>query len=174
MNTLALPDAPKIIIRPACHGIDHTALLDGLQQQDQSGVRKTHHIDGRYENIYLTEKEVPALAALSACALEHARSLVTQPIHQVGCWFNVMPPGARTSKHDHNDGDELLSGVYYVSVPKNSGDLLIFNQNTVHHHQPTEGEFVFFAPQVVHEVQTNHSADMRLSIAFNFLGKEAE
>jgi len=160
-----------MIIKPGCQNIDNPALLAGLfKYQHRPEVRKTHEFEGRYENIYITEDQVPALAVLKACALKQAEKIVDVPITEIGCWFNAMPPGSCTTKHDHNDGYEVLSGVYYVTVPKNSGDLLIYTGKEVIHHQPVEGEFVFFLPDVAHEVEINHSNEIRLSIAFNFIG----
>ena len=79
-----------------------------------------------------------------------------------------MPSGAVTSVHSHDDYDELISTVYYVSVPENSGNLIIHEGEKRHVIEPKEGMFVFFAPDVVHEVSKNMSADDRLSIAINF------
>ncbi len=161
----------SLIIKPGCPDIDNDALLSGLfEHQNDSDVRRTHEFGGRFENIYLTESKIPALSSLKACALQHAEDIVDEPITEVGYWFNAMPPGACTTKHDHNDGYELLSGCYYVTIPKHSGNLLIYAPDRVISHQPVVGEFVFFKPDVVHEVECNESDDMRLSIAFNFIG----
>jgi ectoine hydroxylase-related dioxygenase (phytanoyl-CoA dioxygenase family) len=58
--------------------------------------------------------------------------------------------------------------VYYVSVPENSGNLIIHEGDKRHVIHPQEGMFVFFAPDVVHEVSRNMSSEDRLSIAINF------
>ena len=87
---------------------------------------------------------------------------------QAGCWFNHMPPGAVTTLHSHDDDDELLSAVYYVSVPENSGSLVIHQHDEQHVITPVEGKFVFFAPDVAHEVSENLSTRERLSIGINF------
>jgi hypothetical protein len=79
-----------------------------------------------------------------------------------------MPPGAVTTVHSHDDYDELLSGVYYVSVPQNSGNLIIQQQNRQYVITPQQGMFVFFAPDALHEVSENMSAEDRLSIGINF------
>ena len=79
-----------------------------------------------------------------------------------------MTPGAVTTVHSHDDNDELLSAVYYVSVAENSGNLIIHEDNKQHSITPEQGMFVFFAPDVVHEVSENLSSHERLSIAINF------
>ncbi|MGD8934573.1 MAG: putative 2OG-Fe(II) oxygenase, partial [Gammaproteobacteria bacterium] len=145
------------------------ALLDGfLRHQQDSNVKRSHLFNGRYENIYLTSTQIPELASLLEEACEHASSILGTADLQAGCWFNYMPPGAVTTVHSHDDYDELLSGVYYVSVPQNSGNLIIHQGNRQHVISPQEGMFVFFAPDAVHEVSENLSASGRLSIGINF------
>jgi len=145
------------------------ALLDGfLRHQQDSDVKRSHLFNGRYENIYLTSAQIPELADLLDEACDHAGRLLGADDLQAGCWFNYMPPGAVTTVHSHDDFDELLSGVYYVSVPRNSGNLIIHQGNKQHVITPQEGMFVFFAPDAVHEVSENLSTSDRLSIGINF------
>ena len=132
------------------------------------GIRKTHYFNGRYENIYLNEEQVPALAELKAEARLNAEQILGQPIRKMGCWFNAMGPGTETTLHSHDDDDELLSGVYYVCVPKNSGRLIIQRDGQTVRHDPQEGQWVFFSPLTPHAVELNRSESLRLSIAFNF------
>lgn len=42
-----------------------------------------------------------------------------------GFWLNAQGPGQSTSEHTHEELDELLSGVYYLSAPERSGDLIL-------------------------------------------------
>ncbi|MCK4710140.1 MAG: hypothetical protein KAU21_16095, partial [Gammaproteobacteria bacterium] len=68
----------------------------------------------------------------------------------------------------HDDDDELMSGVYYVTVPESSGQLLL---GIAGHHitiEPEAGKMVFFKPNVIHEVSKNLSTHHRLSIGMNF------
>ncbi len=145
------------------------ALLDGfLRHQQDSNVRRSHLFNDRYENIYLTSAQIPELARLLDEACEHAGMILGTTDLQAGCWFNYMPPGAITTVHSHDDYDELLSGVYYVSVPQNSGNLILHQGNSQHVISPQEGMFVFFPPDAVHEVSENLSTSDRLSIGINF------
>ena len=145
------------------------ALFEGfLRHLDDDDIKRTHLFNGRYENIYLTVDQIPELEQLVTEACEHASRIVGVDGLRAGHWFNHMPPGAVTTAHSHDDDDELLSAVYYVSVPENSGQLVIHDNNKRHVITPREGMFVFFAPDVVHEVSRNLSTRDRLSIAFNF------
>ena len=84
-----------------------------------------------------------------------------------------MPPGSTTTLHTHDDDDELLSAVYYVEAAKHSGNLIIYEKSNMPAPRkieitPEAGEFIFFKPDVPHEVSRNNSAQSRLSIGFNF------
>jgi quercetin dioxygenase-like cupin family protein len=147
----------------------NSGLLSGfLDHQDDEDVKKTHLFQGRYENIYLKPQHVPELASLIDKATVLAEKILNSSNLRVGYWFNYMPPGAITVPHTHNDDDELLSAAYYVYVPENSGDLILHKASERIDIQPRAGEFIFFKPDVPHEVSKNNSEQHRLSIAFNF------
>ena len=145
------------------------ALLQGfLDHQHDADIKRTHLFNGRYENIYLTTRHIPQIRELLDEACVHASRILGMDELQAGCWFNLMPPGAVTTLHSHDDDDELLSAVYYVSVPENSGSLVIHQHGEQHVITPEEGKFVFFAPDLAHEVSENLSTCDRLSIGINF------
>jgi len=129
-----------------------------------------HLFDGRYENIYLDESHIPELATLIEAATKSAEAILQTKGLRAGYWFNYMPPGATTTLHTHDDDDELLSGVYYVYAPENSGKLIIHNKTTQDKIKITAeaGKFVFFKPNAPHEVGKNLSEEHRLSIGMNF------
>jgi len=82
-----------------------------------------------------------------------------------------MQAGHSTSTHTHEEDDELLSGVYYISVPKESGDLILGDVSKDEKRiriTPEEGEFIFFSPKLLHAVEENQSSELRLSIGVNF------
>ena len=139
-----------------------------LRYQHSPDIRKTHLFHGRYENIYLGEEQIPEIALL----LQEARKLASEYLAtdnlRAGCWFNAMPPGAITTRHSHDDDDELLSGVYYVHVPADSGDLILYDTKPPTRITPVTGQLIFFPPDVDHEVTRNNSTEDRLSIGMNF------
>ena len=146
------------------------AFLNNYQRDD---IRKTHLFGGRYENIYLDEQHIPAMGPLIAEATHHAEEILQLKNLSAGFWFNFMPPGSMTTLHTHDDDDELLSAVYYVAVTENSGNLIIYEKSNTPAPRkieitPVAGEFIFFKPDVAHEVSRNNSPQSRLSIGFNF------
>ncbi len=154
-------------------GINSNIEADFLKYHNNTNIRKTHLFEGRYENIYLNEQHIPALKSLINEAVKLAEDFLDIKNLRAGYWFNYMPPGATTTLHTHDDDDELLSCVFYVNVPENSGNLIIYYDSGDARQKKIEiksrtGDFIFFKPDVRHEVSKNNSSDFRLSIGFNF------
>jgi len=143
-------------------------ILDFLKHYNSPDIRKTHLFGGRYENIYLNEKHIPELSILIEEAVLHAQNILSIQGLRAGYWFNYMPPESTTTLHTHDDDDELLSAVYYLDVPENSGNLIIHQGSEKIEINPKTGEFIFFKPDVRHEVSRNNSSEHRLSIGINF------
>ncbi len=138
---------------------------------EQDLLRRSHFFNGRYENLYLDRGLIPAIGSVMEQAEILAKNIL-QVKHDLrsGFWMNDMGPGHVTTEHDHDDDDELLSGVYYVHVPENSGDLVVLDKkiNTRTLVTPQAGMFVFFAPTILHSVTANLSDERRLSMGMNF------
>jgi hypothetical protein len=155
-----------------------SAIDQFLQQQLESSsdnLHKTHYFDGRYENIYLNRNLLPELKQLMTEARGVAADILDmeEDALSVGFWFNYMPPGHITTLHTHNDIDELLSGVIYLTVPQNSGNLILKLKEQDIELEPVIGNYVFFDPATPHEVSKNCSTQSRLSIGMNFGPKES-
>lgn len=136
--------------------------------RDADDSRQTHHFHGRFENTYVQRSRVPALQYILDAAQRHAENLLGREDLKSGFWFNEMAPGHRTSLHAHEEYDELLSAVYYIKVPPDSGDLLLHGDEAVIRIRPRPGLLVLFDPSLPHEVSTNQSDATRLSVAMNF------
>ena len=133
-------------------------------------IRRTHFFGGRFENVYLNLEQVPEMAGVMAQARELAAEILElDPAGlAAGLWFNAMEPGQATLPHSHDDAYELLSGVYYVEVPEDSGSLVITEGRLRTTVSPEPGMFVFFPADAVHEVTRNLSELRRLSVGMNF------
>ncbi len=99
-------------------------------------------------------------------ALEHHSNIVPWQMlcERSGAILKVIPM---------NEDGELLSGVYYINVPDNSGDLVLRNTESDEEETvtPKAGEFIFFKPSLSHSVAMSHSHEMRLSIWMNIWPK---
>jgi len=158
---------------------DHHEINTAIKQQfcsqvDHQDTVKTHYFAGRYENIYLGLDKVPALQFVIEQARQFAAEILgsTAELH-VGFWFNAMAPGDTTTLHTHDDDDECLSAVYYIDAPEGSGNLIVHIDNERVSITPQTSRFVFFYPNVPHEVAENTSKYNRLSIGMNFGMKQS-
>lgn len=146
------------------------ALLDGfMQHMNDASIRRTHFFGGRYENIYIDSNSIPEINTVLHTAIKHAAEILSIPATRLkaGLWFNAMGKGEVTTAHRHDDDDELLSAVYYVKIPDQSGQISLFEKNFSISVKPEAGLFVFFPPNMLHEVSANQNDDMRLSLGIN-------
>ena len=138
------------------------------REHNRAEVRRSHHFGGRYENIYVSADRLPELAPVREFALSAAAQMLGRESLHHGFWFNEMQPGQRTTLHTHEEHDELLSAVYYLSCTANSGRLILHDDDALISVTPRPGLLVLFPPDLPHEVEENASDQVRLSIAFNF------
>ena len=108
----------------------------------------------------------------------------------ISTWVNINGRDAYNRRHTHSDGINLLSGVYYVTVPKNSGSIVFFDpkppifhsmadmryygQHKLHNHkiQSKENMLLYFPCWLEHEVEPNNTDEDRISISFNLIRKK--
>lgn len=155
--------------------INSRLLSSFYKHLDDEDNKCTHFFDNRYENIYISSEKIPDKSLILDAAIETAGTILDMDISklQAGLWFNAMQPGNSTTAHRHDDYDELLSAVYYVKVPENSGELILTVNNFTTHVTPREGMMVFFPADMIHQVTENKSNDMRLSLGIN-IGPRSE
>lgn len=141
-----------------------------LQLREKEEIRRTHFFNGRYENIYIDRQRIPQLDTLIEFWIACAAEVLGKQTDELRCgfWFNDMGPGDITLPHSHDDDDEWLSGVYYLKVPKNSGNLIMHDGEERTTIEAEEGKLVLFSSSNVHEVSENKSNQQRLSIGINF------
>jgi uncharacterized protein (TIGR02466 family) len=103
-------------------------------------------------------------------------------------WVNVNPPGGYNGPHQHTNA--ILSGVYYVDVPRGpsekGGAIEFLSPHPVRllggilkaemfaermRVQPKAGDLLIFPGQLQHWVHPNDSGKPRLTIAFNAMVK---
>jgi len=132
-------------------------------------LRLSHHLEGRFENIYADVADIPEINVVLDVLKKQTEKLLTVPADKLkaGFWFNVMEPGQRTAMHHHDENDELLSAVYYIRVPENSGDLMLCDVNEQLRVHPQAGKLVMFLPQMPHEVTAHRGSGLRLSVGMN-------
>ncbi len=102
-------------------------------------------------------------------------------------WINKHIPGDWASSHQHRNS--VISGVYYLQIPKNSGGVVFekphgytnnfhetlgfeYTEKTLYNTDtftliPKEGEILLFPSHLLHSVQKNNTNTIRYSLAFN-------
>lgn len=101
------------------------------------------------------------------------------------CWLNIMP------RHTHHSGHihplSVISGTYYVSIPRGSGALKFEDprlgfmmaappkieptsppHRRVHTIKPRAGQVILFESWMRHEVPANTATRDRISVSFNY------
>ena len=153
-------------------------MIHVLMEREEKMV-KTHNINGRWENLYLDIHYVPELKDILLFACRAAKNLtgknVFVPMKELGFpnnefWFNIACKDESTRWHNHKNGS-VLSGVYYLQVPKSSGNIT-FRQNTgtkvVQWTTISEkGKMILFDSSIQHCVPANQNQKKRISVAFN-------
>lgn len=99
-------------------------------------------------------------------------------------WININPRGSCNSRHHHNPfSGKSLSGVFYVQVPGNSGDIVFYDPrgivkdapdmryfygtDTNLKFSPADNTLIIFPAWLDHSVEKNMSNKDRISISFN-------
>jgi len=149
--------------------INEQTLQEYEKLKSADNLKRTHLFNNRYENIYIDVNHISTLSEIIDFAISCAKKTlnITREL-SAGFWFNDMPPGSITTRHTHDDDDELLSGVYYIKVPENSGNLILIKNGTEKEIESNAGELILFRPDCLHEVSENKSSEDRLSIGMNF------
>ena len=108
----------------------HDKIINSIYQNKEN-TTCSHKINGRWENQYLSIQYFPQLRKLFRTACREGKAILEKPLvipyKELGLpmdefWFNIAGPGESTGWHDHKDRS-VLSGVYYLHVPDNSGDI---------------------------------------------------
>ena len=156
----------------------HEKIINSIYQNIEN-TTFSHKINGRWENQYISIQYFPQLKKLLRSACSKGKAILEKflmiPYKELGLpmdefWFNIAAPGESTGWHDHKERSEL-SGVYYLHVPDNSGDIHfrknIDNKNFEWKMKSQTGKLILFDSSIEHSVPENKSKENRISIAFN-------
>lgn len=167
----ALPtDTVHRVICHECKPLHAEIIQKFLHLLDDPDTQKSHLFNGRYENIYIREEQIPAIKPVLQMILHESAKLLScnKDDLQMAFWFNFMQKDDVTLPHSHDDDDELLSGTYYLQMPEQSGTLKItLSPESTITITPEEAALTCFHPAAKHEVTQHHSAIPRISIGFN-------
>jgi uncharacterized protein (TIGR02466 family) len=145
-----------------------------------SSMTNLNQYSSRFDHVKkIIDKEV--LKMIKAMDLD----LCGGKIELSSMWINIMGKGCSHSFHLHPHS--VISGTFYIHVPKGSGDFVIEdprlarmmalpprlskakreNKNFIQI-KPESGKLILFESWINHEVRANQSSDERISLSFNY------
>ena len=155
--------------------------------QKSEWICDTFNTDGLYD---LDKDPIfqPILRDIKSEVLKFSREF-GQNINDIrynGGWINLANPGAYQEYHVH--GNSHFSIVYYINVPKDSGDIVFLSPEATvadmyplpkeekvtyagvktFKFTPVENDLLVFRSNIMHMVNQNHSNQDRVSISINF------
>jgi len=163
---------------PDIDDLSHGNIINAIHS-NKNKITYSHKINGRWENQYLSIEFFPQIKKIFYFACKVGREIIDKPLviphKEMGLpinefWFNISKPGESTGWHDHKNRS-LLSGVYYLKVPDNAGNINFREKNGDQFHEwqirSQTGKMILFHSNIEHSVSKNRSKDNRISIAFN-------
>lgn len=179
---------PTIIWHTFLTGTDNHWLktfADGLKAKGSSATN-TNYFGWQSESLHPTQDSNLALFSINLD--REVRRVCEQvglpTLKMYNMWFNINPPGAYNTIHNHRDS--VISGVYYIDVPDEKAgmiefyreddieyylpDLPQYNQFTSQKavYKPEVGKLLLFPSWLKHSVQGNLSDKDRYSLSFNY------
>lgn len=168
-----------------------------VRDTDEEGVlwSEKHYFGGytSYGSITDLHRRYPHFEELSQKIDSHVKAFARHlemdlqggALDMVSCWVNIMPTHTTHSLHLHPLS--VISGTYYVSVPKGASSLKIEDPRLSHMMaappklpkanrrnqlfvtlQPEDGQVALWESWLRHEVPPNQSSGDRISISFNY------
>jgi uncharacterized protein (TIGR02466 family) len=164
--------------------IDLTSVKDEcLRMEDiESGVINSNKGGFHSKISDFNDSKYPVLKNLKNLAQEFSNYVcneiqISERVSRSKSWVNINRNSNYNVMHCHNEN--LLTGVFYVKVPKiaNSNLILYRGDGAEYFNRafsgdfvvtPVEGRLYIFSPWLKHSVDVNESTEERISIAFNF------
>ncbi len=171
--------------------------INVLTRTDLEGINwsNKNYIGGytSYNSITDLHQRFPDFIDLEKILRPHVKKYISslnwdlqgRKVLMTTCWINVVPANTYHSLHIHPLA--VISGTYYVKIPKGSSSLKLEDPNITKymncpprkttaptsqqpylHLQPKAGDIVLFESWMRHEVPPNKSKDTRVSVSFNY------
>tara|TARA_B100000131_G_scaffold150958_1_gene146472 strand:- start:176 stop:796 length:621 start_codon:yes stop_codon:yes gene_type:complete len=160
-----------------------------LKEDNNQGITRSNK-NGWHSPVFKKfEKKYPNLEKLRKIISDNFNkeiSVMNKDIETLSVWVNINEKDSYNQIHDHRRA--FYSGVYYIKVPKNSGNLYFYNPEiwfTSAYEKPEfflnkkyeeekieydskEGDLYFFVGNLPHGVEKNTVNEDRISVSFNF------
>ena len=155
----------------------------------QSEKYITQTLPHDYTSLHVALKTIQQSLDVFCSSIEYKDQTSNKRLVIDNFWLNVNTHGSSNILHTHPES--VLSGVYYVNVPENSGDIVfhsfdsslndtsygnyVYESATSHIPMnrnitsitPEDKMLIMFPSYYLHSVGTNLSREKRISISFN-------
>ena len=191
-----IPFFPSLIIKhdtkPEFDGIKEPLIKAIYREMEKTEGVKRSNAGGWQSDAYIFH--TLEFSKISRFVMKHSRqalSHVFKPGFKLmpkGAWINVNGKDCFNEPQVHPECD--IAGVFWIDVPPDSGDLVLFNNKSVYSNfrcldkatdsvksefkysvawdvPAVSGEMIFFPADMEHKVNINNSSENRISIAFN-------
>jgi uncharacterized protein (TIGR02466 family) len=163
--------------------IEHLRTVDPGHTSDKSNVLGWHSQGNLFDHPDAQPLKGWVDRAIAAVAEQMGYGHLT--LAAANAWANINPKYASNKIHDH--ANCLLSGVYYVKTPPDSGVLMFYDPRSAKTfyrpplrdfnaytadavaHAATEGLLLIFPSWLKHGVEPNLGEGDRISISFNYV-----
>jgi uncharacterized protein (TIGR02466 family) len=156
-------------------------------KQEQNKLLTTYYHDNK--NFLGTINAIPILEEINkhVRGFLELRGLRPDCYVEITSWLQINQPGSLFNRHDHYGA--IVSGVFYLEVPENSGNLKFHNpleprrasdvffdrirkeENQYNYdfieYVPKVGEMIMFESWLQHSVEINKADKDRLSVSYN-------
>jgi uncharacterized protein (TIGR02466 family) len=183
--------------------IDNLSIIDSIEQLQKTDPGNHRSNIGGYQShgIYLPNYDNLITKQLFENHIIPAAKKIKQvwdlpnDMNRASYWYNINYKHSSNREHSHHES--FLSGVYYLKVPSNSGNIMFLRSqlevdrmhfigkslflnnteiNTPHlfteyRMVPEEGLLILFPGHLSHYVERNNTDDVddrRISLSFNF------
>ena len=165
--------------------------FDWHSYKQENALDFGNNLETRNEDTFIPLDKAPGIMHVLQLALEKSAAIADKfgwpldnhSLKLTQYWANVNEPNDYNMRHHHIPSH--LSGVYYVKVPEQSGDIRFFDDRRVKlatepeaaketplsrfeiTFQPKEGMMLIFPSWLEHIVGQNKSSQTRIAVSFN-------
>ena len=165
-------------IRHNIYGVDIKSLKNDCLKSFKENNRMSKDIsDTRNEDLIIPKSK--PFEELINIIKDKFYIRYNQVIELTDHWAQVHSQNESTNMHDHVNCFDIknspdLSGVYYLKVPRDSGDIVFqwpinkYNQYKRWWFKPKKGDLLIFPSTLDHFVTKNTAVEKRIAVSFNF------
>jgi uncharacterized protein (TIGR02466 family) len=184
----------QILAHDYIHNVNKNKIIEYCRSRTTLGKKRSN--SGGFQSIDMrpgneTDKDMSDLISNVTDKINEVSLAIGIPdkVYVGNYWVNINYRNSSNQQHSH--AGSLLSAVFYVKVPENSGDIFFRNPNVNlqtaylnHWHllekiknttvtlgeiriRPKENMLIIFPSWLEHFVESNNSDEERISIAFN-------